>query len=116
MNRRLKNLEEKEWLELATRAEWSVTKLAKLRKVSVRGLELHFHKTMGGTPKKWLMEQRQKQGVKLMSDDPLVKAVSSQLAYKHPNHFSRDFKKHCGHCPTQTGPIKPKTRKLRVLL
>jgi len=101
MNTRLKHLEEQEWVELAQQAEWSVGKLAKLCKVTVRGLELHFQNKIGKTPKKWLVEQRQKQALKLMQDDLLVKEVSSQLAYKQPSHFSREFKKQWGHCPTQ---------------
>jgi len=116
MNTRLKYVEEEEWLILAQQAEWSVNRLAKLCKVSVRGLELHFFAKFGRTPKKWLVKQRLKQGAKLMHDDLLVKEVSSQLAYKQPNHFSRDFKKHYGHCPTQTEPIQGKARKLRFLV
>ncbi|HEY5043667.1 MAG TPA: AraC family transcriptional regulator [Verrucomicrobiae bacterium] len=109
MNTRLKYLEEHEWLKLAQQAEWSVSRLAKLCSVSVRGLELYFHAKIGRTPKKWLVEQRQKQAVILLLDGYLVKEVSSQLAYKQPNHFSREFKRQIGYCPTQINPIGPKT-------
>ena len=114
MNRRLKDIEEQEWLKLAQQAEWSVSKLAKLSDVSVRGLELHFHKKMGRTPKKWLVEQRQKQGEQMMRDGPLVKQVALQLAYKQANHFSREFKKLWGHCPSQNKKNGSEGRKLRI--
>jgi transcriptional regulator GlxA family with amidase domain len=115
MNTRLKNLEEQEWLKLAQQAEWSVTKLAKLCKVSLRGLELHFLKKMRSTPKNWLVGQRQKQALELLRDGSMVKEAAAQLAYKHANHFSREFKKHWGYCPTQNAPIGAQARKLRVL-
>jgi len=114
MNRRLKHLEDPEWLKLAQQAEWSVNKLAKLCNVSVRGLELHFHRQMGRTPKKWLMEQRQKQAAILMRAGPLVKEVSSQLAYKQANHFSREFKKQWGYCPSQSTENRSEDRKARI--
>ena len=91
MNTRLKYLDEQEWLELARCAEWSVGKLAKLCNVSARGLELHFLNKMGKTPKYWLVEQRQKQALKLLRGGLLVKEVAAQLAYKKPHHFSRKF-------------------------
>ena len=109
---RLKHLEEQEWLKLAQDAEWSVSKLAKLCKVSVRGLELRFHKQMDRTPKEWLVEQRQKQAAKLLRDGSSVKETAGKIGYKYSNHFSREFKNHWGHCPTKIGP---KNRKLRLL-
>jgi len=114
MNIRLKYLEAQEWMELAQRAEWSVDKLAKLCKVSVRGLELHFQNKVGKTPKNWLVGQRQKQGMELLRDGLLVKEVATQLAYKHAYQFSREFKKHWGHCPTQNDTTGMKSRKLRI--
>jgi AraC-like DNA-binding protein len=114
MNIRRKIIEEKEWLKLAQQAEWSVNKLAQLCNVSVRGIELRFHKQMGRTPKKWLAEQRQIQAAILMRAGPLVKEVSSQLAYKQPNHFSREFKKQWGCCPTEIGTNETKDGKLRI--
>jgi AraC-like DNA-binding protein len=116
MNTRLKHLEEQEWLKLAQQAGWSVCKLAKLCNVSMRGLELHFHRQMGMPPKTWLMEQRQQCAVEFLRDGSLVKEVAAQLAYKHPNHFSREFSKRWGHSPTQNGSTGLECRKLRVLV
>ena len=99
MNRQLEHLTEQDWLILARQAEWSVAKLAKLCHVSERTLERHFLKTMHQTPKAWLTAQRQKQAVGLLLGGFMVKQASSQLGYKNPETFSREFKKRCGKCP-----------------
>jgi transcriptional regulator GlxA family with amidase domain len=113
MSSRLKHVKDEEWLKLAACAGGSVGKLAKLCNVSVRGLELHFLKKMGRTPKHWLTEQRLKKAMELLADGALVKETAAKLGYKHATHFSRKFKKHWGHCPKQ---IVSTTPILRVLV
>jgi len=54
------------WLELAKRADWSAINLAKECGSSKRTLERHFVKNFGKSPKKWLIEQRQQQGVEIL--------------------------------------------------
>lgn len=101
------------WLELARKANWSVKEVAKLCKVSVRALELHFHKTKNETPKAWMAKQRQQLAMELLGNGDLVKETAAKLGYKHANHFSREFKKLHGCYPTQT---HFETSKLRILV
>jgi AraC-like DNA-binding protein len=92
-----------DWLELARRSNWSASSMAALCGVSVRTLERYFLKTMGMTPKKWLEEQRQNQAVQLLRDGSPVKETAARVGFKHAQHFSREFKKHWGSCPTAKG-------------
>ena len=90
---------DQDWLPLAEQAKWSVSKLAKLTRVSTRTLERHFLRTIDKTPKVWLTEQRQKQALKLLCDGTSVKAAASVLGYRHASTFTREFKKLSGTCP-----------------
>jgi transcriptional regulator GlxA family with amidase domain len=113
MNTRLKNIEKQDWLDLAKKANWSVKGMAKCYKVSVRALELHFRKTMNNTPKQWMSEQRQKRAMELLANGTSPKETAFALGYKHAHHFSREFKRLQGRCPTQ---IASEASKLRVLV
>ena len=104
------------WLELAKKANWSVTKLAKLCDVSSRTLERYFFKTNGKTPKAWLSEQRQHKAMEFLRDGTPVKQTAAVLNYKYANHLSRDFKRYWGYCPTKTNSSGLDTKKLRVLV
>lgn len=98
MNSRLNQIQD--WLPLAQHANWSVTRLAKLCKVSVRTIERHFLKTIGKAPKAWMTEQRQMQAVKHLRNGSLVKETASLLGYRHAATFTREFKKIYGQNPT----------------
>lgn len=113
MNTRLNHIQN--WPEMAQQANWSVTKLAGLCSVSVRTMEKYFLKTIGKTPKIYLNDQRQKQAVNLLRDGNSVKGTASRLGYQHAHHFSREFKKQWGCCPTEVNPSDSKV-KLRVLV
>ena len=89
--------------ELARDVYWSVRILAKKCGVSVRILELYFHKTRGITPKAWLSEHRQKQALELLALGISVKEAALELGYKHAHHFSRTIKRLSGRCPTRFG-------------
>jgi transcriptional regulator GlxA family with amidase domain len=101
MNSRLKHIQN--WTELAKESKWSVTKLARLCKVSVRTLQIYFEKQMDQSPKVWLVAQRQEQAAQLLIEGASVKEVAAKLGYKHAQHFSREFKKFWHFCPTQMG-------------
>jgi transcriptional regulator GlxA family with amidase domain len=98
MNTKLKNIQN--WSELSEQANWSVLKLAKLCKISVRTLERYFLKTMNKKPKSWLSEERHKKAAMLMRGGMSVKATALQCGYSHPNTFSREFKKKFGNHPS----------------
>jgi transcriptional regulator GlxA family with amidase domain len=105
MNTKLNHIQN--WHELAKDANWSAAKLAKLCCVSLRTLERHFLKNMGKSPKAWLSEQRLQRAINLLQDGSSVKETAGLLGYKHPNHLTNRFKKHCGHCPTvNPAPIR----------
>jgi transcriptional regulator GlxA family with amidase domain len=91
------------WQELAQRANWSAAALAKECGVSLRTLERYFLKAMGERPQAWLCEERQRRAVELLRDGSNVKTTAALLGYRHATHFSREFKKHWGHAPTERG-------------
>lgn len=113
MKTHLKYIKEQDWLKLAKRTNWSVKEMAKFYNVSVRAVELHFHKIMSKTPKAWMSEQRQKMAMELLGNGASLKETASELGYKHAHHFSREFKRLHGCCPTQRGS---ETHKFRVLV
>jgi AraC family transcriptional regulator, transcriptional activator FtrA len=99
MNAKLTQIQD--WIALAQKAEWSVSKLAKNGGVSVRTLERNFLETHGKMPKAWLAAQRQKLAWELLCECSSVKETASELGYRHAEHFSRDFKACYGYCPTE---------------
>lgn len=90
------------WLELAYQANWSVSRLAMLTKVNRRTLHRHFRRHMKKTPQEWLAEHRQQRAVELLSCGLSVKETATRLGYEHAGTFSREFKKRCGYCPTNS--------------
>jgi AraC-like DNA-binding protein len=98
MSNRLQQIQN--WPELARATNWSAALLAKNCGVSLRTLERYFLDEMGKCPKAWLSEQRQQRAIKLLQDGSTVKEMSSNLGYKHTQHFSRDFKAFWGQRPT----------------
>jgi transcriptional regulator GlxA family with amidase domain len=111
MNNRLHSIEN--WPKRARQADWCADTLAKNCGVSLRTLERHFRKEMGKSPKAWLSEQWLLWANELLQDDPSVKNAAINLGYKHATHFSRDFKKLCGHCPGEKPP-PPRTERRQM--
>jgi AraC-like DNA-binding protein len=101
MNGRLQWIEK--WEELARQANWSAAALAEKCDVSLRTLERYFIEKTGKCPQTWLCEQRQQQAIELLRRGCKVKETAEFLGYKHATHFSREFKKHWGHAPTEKG-------------
>ncbi len=98
MNSRLNHIQN--WPEQAQQANWCATTLAKNCGVSLRTLERFCLKTMGKSPKAWLLEQRQQRAAKLLQDGCSVKETAANLGYKHQNHLSNEFQKRWGCCPS----------------
>lgn len=105
------------WSELAKKTNWSVAKMAKLCRVSSRTLERFFLENMGSSPKAWLLEQRQREASRLMQEDNMsIKETAIRLGYKRSQHFSSEFKRYWGVCPTKFVPNMSKSEKSRVFV
>lgn len=114
MNTRLNHVQN--WPELAHKANWSVSGLAKNFGISIRTLELHFIKHFGQSPKIWLTKLRQQQAAELVREGLAVKEAAARLSYKHAHHFSRDFKKYWGCLPAKIDSDRPSSASFRVLV
>ena len=90
------------WPTRAHEANWCVKKLAARCRVSVRTLERHIKLHFAKCPHDWLLGLRMERAVELLPETPCIKEVSAELGYKNQHHFSREFKKHYGHAPSQT--------------
>ncbi len=99
MNTKLKYVNN--WTELAKQANWSVRKLSKLCNVSSRSLERFFLKQMRSTPRLWMSKERHTIAETLLRNWLSVKETAAVLGFKQPQHFSEEFKRNCGRCPTE---------------
>lgn len=104
------------WPEMAQQSGWSAAALAQQCDVSMRTLERYFCEKMGQRPKTWLSEQRQRRAADLLNQRFSVKETAIHLGFKHTTHFSREFKKHWGVCPTEFNPDNIATPKSRLLV
>ena len=98
MNTKLNHV--KNWLELARQVNWSASALARKCCISERTLRRFFLKNMGKCLKAWLIDERQKLAIELLSDGSSVKETASYLGYKQPTNFTRKYKSHWGICPS----------------
>lgn len=98
MNTKLNHVQN--WPELAEKANWSVSAIAKSCGVSLRTLERHFRKQLKISPKRWLAEERQRRALVLLNGGWSVKETATQLGYPYAHHLSREFKKRWNRCPT----------------
>jgi transcriptional regulator GlxA family with amidase domain len=98
----------KDWAELALAAKYRTSVLAKQCGVSTRELERYFLAETGKRPHERLNELRQVQGRSLLSRGKSVKEAAFELGYKHPAHFTRDFKQFNGAPPGSLRKRPPK--------
>jgi transcriptional regulator GlxA family with amidase domain len=83
---------EGEWGEMAQKARYSATELARLCNLSNRQLQREFHRQLGQSPQHWLDEQRLRAAKNLLLSGQLVKQVAAQLGFRQTSHFCRQFK------------------------
>jgi AraC-like DNA-binding protein len=114
MNSKLNHIQNRP--ELASEANWSVANLAELCDVSVRTLERHFISKTGKSPKRWLSEQRQNEAKAHLAHGASVKETAARLGYKHPQHFSRQFKQFYGVSPTAKDVFDAEISNCRVFV
>jgi AraC-like DNA-binding protein len=88
------------WPTLARRANYSTTALAGLCGISLRQLERNFRRAFCQSPKKWLKALRLRSAREMLQSGGSVKEVAFSLGYRHPQHFSRDFRKFFGVSPS----------------
>lgn len=100
MNRTLSQVQN--WIELAQKAGWCVTRMAKNCGVSVRGLQRYFHQKMGQSPKAWLIQRRQEWAKDLLENGCSVKETAIFLGYRYAHNLSREFKKFWGSSPSES--------------
>ena len=80
------------WVLMARDAGYDAHALARSCGVSVRQLERIFERELASVPEPWLNEQRMVAARRLLANAESIKQVAYELGYKHPTHFSRDFK------------------------
>lgn len=88
------------WERLALASRFRISELARRCAVSVRTLQRHFRKHYDLTLATWLRECRLNQARQQLAAASSIKALSYDLGYKHPSHFTREFKKQFGVPPS----------------
>ncbi len=88
------------WSERAHAAKYCVQTLADHCRVSVRTLERHIKLRFGKCPLDWLGDLQMQRAMELLPECSSVKEVALELGYAHAQNFSRDFKNHTGHAPS----------------
>lgn len=98
MNSKLNHIQN--WLELAQKANWSASEIARQCGVTVRTLHRYILKKMGKNTKAWLAEQRHRNAQELLRKGSSIKEVASRLGYKQQTNFARQYKYKTGTCPS----------------
>jgi AraC-like DNA-binding protein len=93
------------WQERARAADYCANALARSCGASLRELERFFRCRTDNGPHHWLNELRQTEGLALIAAGNSVKETAHELRYKHPAHFSRDFKRFHGMPPSAAQSI-----------
>ena len=80
------------WEAIAAEAQYRPTKMAKLCCVSLRTIQRHFRKNYNLPVKNWIRSVQMLEAKRLILEGSSMKAVSYELGFKQPSHFSRVFK------------------------
>ena len=86
---------------MARETHYGVDELARAVGVSRRQLERHYCRSFGVSPKAWLDALRMADARRLLGQGKLVKEVALDLGFKHPQHFSRAFKRMVASSPNE---------------
>jgi AraC-like DNA-binding protein len=105
---------EQNWNNLAAAANYRPRQLASLCAVSLRTLQRHFSGRYGMTLTAWLRGIRLNQAYERIKAGEAIKAVSYELGFKQPSHFSRVFKQVHGVAPSEISGNR--NRRLDALL
>ena len=85
--------------ELARRANFQPTRLARATGLGVRTFERRFHGAFGSAPREWLAEQRMTDAVVLLERGFNAKEVAAAVAFRHLPSFVRKFRMAMGTTP-----------------
>lgn len=81
--------------------EPSTTELARLCGMSASTFARRMRLRFGASPKKVLIQRRIERAKKLLIESPYsVEGIATELGYKEPGHFTRQFKKWVGVSPS----------------
>jgi len=90
-----------EWNRFAVESDYRVEKLAELLRLSQRQLERIIRRDFDSTPHVWLSHRRLIEAGDLLLAGRKVNKVATDLRYKQPSHFCRQFKEFYGVRPSQ---------------
>ncbi|MCC6821524.1 MAG: helix-turn-helix transcriptional regulator [Verrucomicrobia subdivision 3 bacterium] len=68
--------------------------------------ERHIKREFGLCRHDWMVALRMRRAVEQLVDAARVKEAAAELGYKNQHHFSREFRKHTGHAPSQPQTLK----------
>ena len=91
----------KTWEPIAAECRYSALRVAGRCGVSARSLRRFAQEAFGQSPHEWLHSLRLRLAVEKLSKGTPAKVTAIDLGYKYLSHFSRDFKKEFGVCPTE---------------
>jgi AraC-like DNA-binding protein len=89
-----------DWIEKARTAQYNPARLAALCWVSDRHLRRHFVEATGQCVKHWLHEVRMCDSILQLLEGYRIGAVSSDLHFSSPSHFSARFRACFGTSPS----------------
>ncbi len=93
------------WMKEHMTMRNAISALCKYLGISPATLNRLFHRRLKISPAAYLQKLKMKSAQTwLQSGNSSVKAIAYQLGYKHPNAFSRAYKRHTGVAPTQGQP------------
>ncbi|MBU0714334.1 MAG: AraC family transcriptional regulator [Verrucomicrobia bacterium] len=96
------------WMEGHITMRDAIGALCKYLAMSPATLDRLFHRRLKMSPAVYLQKLKMKSAQTLLqSGNSSVKAIAYQLGYKHPNDFSRAYKRHTGVAPTEHVPFIP---------
>lgn len=90
-----------QWADLARRAGYDQSVVARLLKVGPRQLRRYTRKVLNTSPQRWLDEQRLTRAAVMLKGNDLVKMVAFDLGFKTVSHFSNKFKARYGVSPKE---------------
>jgi AraC-like DNA-binding protein len=88
------------WMELVRQTGFSANVVCKQLHVCRRQLQRYTRRDFGQSAQHWLNAQRLGVAAAMLRRGWSVKRTALELGFKQPNHFSRQFKRVYGLCPS----------------